>query len=225
MRPIAYITLGFAPIVAIGIYFYCKKQYDKSFLNLLTMSFIIGAFSIAIVLFAEMLSTWLGLNNVHSLKRTLFYSFVTIGGISEFAKFFLFRYFILPDKLIDRPMHGITFSVMTALGFSSLFLLFYALDLFGTQQIFPVTLYPFLFVPANILFAIIMGFFTGMAKFLKARFFFYLTGFLGPAFFHGIFNFCLLSHDYKLLSLFSFGSMVIVFILGLKAAYTKPGLS
>ncbi|MEI7980556.1 MAG: PrsW family glutamic-type intramembrane protease [Bacteroidota bacterium] len=222
MRPIAFATLSFAPLVAIGIYLYCTQKYEKPFLRLLVKSFIAGAFGITILLVAELVSTWLVLNDIRSLKRTLFFSFITIGGSSELAKFIAFRYFIIPDKLIDRPIHGLTFSVMTTLGFSTLFLLFYALDLFHIQLIFPSTLYTLVFVPANIMFAIIMGFFVGMAKFLKARFAFSLTGLVGAAFFHGIFNFCLITHDFKLLSLFSFGSTVIVFILGLKAAFTKP---
>lgn len=222
MRPIAYITLTFAPVIAIGIYLYFAQRYNKSFLRLLIKSFVAGAAGILVFLAAELICSWLGLNDPRSLKRTLFYSFITVGGSSELAKFILLRYFIIPDKLIDRPIHGVTFSVMTALGFSTLFLLFYALDPFGTQQIFPSTLYTFIFVPGNILFAVIMGFFVGMAKFLKTRVVFSLTGLLGAAFFHGLFNFCLITHDFKLLSLFSFGSTVIVFILGLKAAYTQP---
>ncbi len=222
MRPLAYITLFFAPAIAIAIYLYCIKRYEKAFLKLLIKSYLAGVLGISVLLVAEFIGSWLGLNDVRSLKRTLFYSFITIGGSAELGKFLFFRYLIVPDKRVDRPIYGIVFSVMTALGFATIFLVFYAINIFGIQQIFPSTMYTMIFVPANILFAVVMGFFIGMAKFLKARIAFYLIGLLGAAFFHGMCNFCLITHDFKLLSLFSFGSIVIVFILGIKASYCKP---
>jgi hypothetical protein len=51
---------------------------------------------------------------------------------------------------------------------------------------------------------------------------FTLTGLFGAAFFQGLFIFTLVTQDFKLLSLFAFGSTIIVFILGIKAAMTEP---
>lgn len=222
MRPLAYITLSFAPIIAIAMLIYFGQRYNKSYSRLLIQAFLCGAAGVTVLLAAESLSSLLGLNDIRSLKRTLFFSFVTFALSSEIGKFILYRYYIIPKKQIDRPIHGITFSIMTALGFSTFSLIIFMVDPFGIQASFPYTLYTFVMVPANIMFSVIMGFFVGMAKFMKARFVFSLTGLLGAAFFHGIFTFCLLTNDFKLLSLFSFGSTVIVFILGLKAAYTVP---
>jgi len=222
MRPLAYTTLFFAPVLAIVIYLYCIKRYEKSFLKLLITSYLAGMLGISVLLAAAYLGSWLGLNDVRSIKRTLFFSFITIGGSAELGKFLFLRFMVIPNKLVDRPMYAILFSIMAALGFSTVFLLLYSINIFGAQQIFPSTMYTMVFVPANILFAIVMGFFIGMAKFLKARIAFYLIGLLGAAFFHGMFNLCLITHDFKLLSLFSFGSMIIAFILGLKASYCKP---
>jgi hypothetical protein len=126
-----------------------------------------------------------------------------------------------------KPIDTIIFSIMTAMGFSTLVLMLFATGLFNMQSLnlqlpFPVTLYAFVYVFATILFSVIMGFFTGMARFLKGRFVYSLTGLLVAVFFHGIFNFCLLTNDFKLLSLFAFGSTVIVFFLTIKAANTEP---
>lgn len=222
MRPFAYITLAFAPLLAIAMYFYFTNRYNRDYGRLLVISFFTGAMGIAILFLAETLSAWLGLNDIRGLKRTVFFSFITFALSSEIGKFILYRYYIIPHRIIDRPIHGIIFSIMTSLGFSTLSLALFMLDPFGLQRYFPYTLFAFVVVPANIMFAVIMGFFVGMAKFMKARFFFSLMGMLGAAFFHGIFAFCLITNDFKLLSLFSFGSTIIVFILGLKAAYTRP---
>ncbi|MCK9219055.1 MAG: PrsW family glutamic-type intramembrane protease [Bacteroidales bacterium] len=221
MRPIAFITLVFAPAIALGMYIYFSKRNDKAFSQLLMTSYLAGAAGITVLILAEGISLMLGLNDLRSLKRILFFSFITIGGSSELGKFIFFRYYIVPKNVLNKPIHGITFSIMVSLGFSTLALILFMVNPFKVQELFPFTLYSFVIVPANMMFAVIMGFFVGMAKFMKTRFVFSLTGLLVTAIFHGIFNFCILTSDFKLLSLFSFGFMVIVLTLGLKAAYSE----
>ena len=222
MKPIAYFTLAIAPLIAIGMYLYFARHNEKGFIRILLFSFLAGGAGVLILLIAEALSQRLGLQELGSLKRLLFYAFITIGGSSELGKYIVVRYFIMGKKEIRKPIDAITFSIMTSLGFTTCALLFFLLNHAGIKDIFPSILYVWIFVPANILFSVILGFFLGMAKFLKARIVYSLTGLFCAAFFHGIFNFCLLTADYKLLSMFSFGSIVIVFILALKAAYTVP---
>ena len=222
MRPLVYITLGFAPIIAAVIYFYFYRRISKEFSALLVKSFFLGMLGILVLIAAQYLSSLLGLNELRNLKRTIFYSFVTVGFASELGMYIFYRYLIIPKEPVNKPIHGITFSIMVTLGFSTIQLLIFILDPLGIRSLFPETLYAFVFVPANLIFAVIMGFYVGMAKFLKSRFVYNMTGLFAAAFFHGLFNFCLLTKDFKLLSLFAFGLMVIVFVLGIKAAYTKP---
>ncbi len=204
------------------LYFYFHRRNGKAFSSLLVKSFFLGMLGVVVLIAAQYLSSLLGLNELRNLKRTLFYSFVTVGFASELGMYIIYRYVIIPRELIDKPIHGITFSIMVALGFSTIRILLFILDPLGIRSLFPETLYAFVFVPANLIFAVIMGFYVGMAKFLKSRFVYNMTGLFAAAFFHGLFNFCLLTKDFKLLSLFAFGSTVIVFILGIKASYTKP---
>ncbi|NQV01043.1 MAG: PrsW family intramembrane metalloprotease [Bacteroidia bacterium] len=222
MRPLVYITLGFAPIIAGVLYIYFSRRNGKEFLSLLLKSFFLGMLGILVLIAAQYLSSLLGLNELRTLKRTIFYSFVTVGFASELGMYIVYRYLIIPKEAVDKPILGITFSIMVALGFSTIRILFFILDPLEIRILFPETLYSFVFVPANLIFAVIMGFYVGMAKFLKSRFVYNMTGLFAAAFFHGLFNFCLLTKDFKLLSLFAFGSMVIVFVFGIKAAYTKP---
>ncbi|MCX6286493.1 MAG: PrsW family glutamic-type intramembrane protease [Bacteroidetes bacterium] len=222
MRPIAYITLAFAPVVALAMYLYLGRKYGKAFQKVLIRSFLAGVLGVSVLAAAKILSSLLGLNDLRSLKRLIFYSFITIGFATELGKFILYRFYIIPKKAVDKPIHGITMSVMTALGFCTIALPGFMLDLFHTQALYPYTLYTFVFVPANIMFAVVMGFFVGMGKFIKTYFMFTLTGLFGAAFFQGLFTFTLMTSDFKLLSLFAFGSTVIVFILGIKAAVTEP---
>ncbi|MEI7661213.1 MAG: PrsW family glutamic-type intramembrane protease [Bacteroidota bacterium] len=222
MRPIANLTLCIAPLIAIFMYLYFKNRSYSGFSRLQLFSFLGGGAGVLVLVASQAISYRMGLDDLGSLKRTIFYSFVTIGGSAELGKFIILRYFIVKKNLVAKPIDIINFSIMTSLGFSTLALLFFVCNLFNIQTHFPPTLYAFIFVPANILFSVIMGFFVGMARFLKVRFVYSLTGLVGAVFFHGIFNFCLLTSDFKLLSLFSFGSTIIVLVLGMKAAVSLP---
>jgi len=221
MRPIVYITLIFAPLVILIMYGYFSRRQNASYTGLLLKSYVFGVLGAVILIAALCLSQLLGLNDLRSLKRSLFFSFVTIGFSAELGKFLITRYFIIPKKQIDRPIDAITFSISTAMGFATLALLVFITDIFSIKNLYPYTLLSFIYIPANIFFAVILGFFLGMGKFFKTRFIYSTTGLLCAAFFHGLFTFCLVTHDFKLLSLFAFGGTIIVLILGLKAAYSN----
>jgi len=217
--------IGFAPFLALIIFLYLNRRDNRDLSRLLVHSFIAGMAGVILLILAELISVKLGLGSLRSLKRIIFYSFITIGGSSELGKFIVFRYYIIKKKQITRPVDAITLAVMTSLGFTTVALILFIINFMGIRENFPPTLYTFVIVPANIMFSVIMGFFVGMAKFLKTRIVFSLTGLVGAAFFHGIFNFCMLTNDFRLLSLFSFGSTAIVLVLGLKAAFTNPAQS
>jgi len=225
MRPIVYITLFFAPIIILIMYSYFSRRQSSSYSGLLLRSFGLGVIGVVVMAAALILSQLLGLNEIRSLKRSLFFAFITVGFSSELGKFLVTRYLVIPKKQIDRPIDGITYSISTAMGFATLALFLFIIDAFSIKDLYPYTLMPFIYVPATILFSVILGFFLGMGKFSKTRYVYSITGLLCAAFFHGLFTFCLITHDFKLLSLFAFGCTIIVFILGLKAAYTTAETS
>ncbi len=194
-------------------------------MGLMMRGMVAGILSTAVLLVALALSVEFGISELRSLKRTLFFSFITFAGSAELGKFVVYRYIIIRNTPTISPIDAIILSVSTALGFSSAALLFFLLDFFSIQQSLPVTLFSLAIIPANLVFSVVMGFFVGMARFLKTHIVFSLTGLFGAVFFHGIFMFCMVTQDFKLLSLFSLGSAVIVFILAMKAAFTVPETS
>ena len=221
MRPIIYITLIFAPLVIMVMYGYFSRRQNTSYTGLLLKSYAWGMLAALILIAALILSQYLGLNDLRNLKRSIFFSFVTIGFSAELGKFLITRYLIIPKKQIDRPIDAITFSISVAMGFATIGLLVFLTNIIPIKNLYPYTLLSLIYIPANILFAVILGFFLGMSKFFKNRIIYSICGLFCTTFFHGIFTFCLVTHDFKLLSLFAFGCTVIVFILGLKAAYTR----
>jgi protease PrsW len=226
MGSVTYITLLFGPGIAIFLFFYLVKKYDSKFNSLLLKSYIAGMLCTLLFLVGFSVFRLLDLaippvKEHLTLKRALLFSFVIMGFVSELSKFTVYRYYVIPHTEINKPIHAITFSVMTALGFSTMTQICFFCNLFELQRFYPSVMYSFANIPSHIIFAIIMGFFVGLSRFINAKFIYSVIGLFGASFFNGIFNFCLVTSDYKLLSLFAFGSSLIVLVLIIKALFTN----
>ncbi len=217
MDNVKYIALGIPPVIAIILYLYLVLRNNKRFGNLLIKSFVAGAFGSVILILSLSLTNLVGLTTPTSLYDTLLYAFVFVGFGSELGKFLVFRYYILPKPEVDTPIHGISFSIMTALGFTSVTVILFVLNLFDTKPPYPTNMYLLLAAPSSIIFAVIMGFFVGLSKFVESRFTYAMAGLFAASFFNGLFKFCLITHDYKLLNIYAFGSALIIMVLIIKA--------
>ncbi|MEI6433862.1 MAG: hypothetical protein WCP32_03380 [Bacteroidota bacterium] len=222
MQTLTYFTISFAPIIFLAMYLYIRKHRDRKFVNLMIRSMIAGAFSVSVLAIAVAISYELGVSELRNLKRTLFFAFITIGGGSELGKFIFYRYIIMRHSVNVSPFDAIILSFSVTMGYCTVALVGFFLNFVNIQQSLPVTLFSFAFIPASLIFSIVMGFFIGMARFLKTHIVYSLTSLIVAVLFHGIFIFCMVTRDYKLLSLFAFGSSIIVFILAMKAVFTVP---
>ena len=222
MDTITYIALGIPPGIAIILYIYLVLRNNKRFGNLLIKSYIGGAIGSVVLLLSLFLANKVGLASFSNLYETLIYAFVFVGFGAEFGKFLVYRFYILSKPEVDTPVHGITFSVMTALGFTTVSVLLFVFNLYESKPPYPMNMYLLLAAPSNIIFAIIMGFFVGMSKFVESRFLYALAGLAAASFFDGLFKFCLMTHDYKLLNIFAFGSALVVVVLIIKAINYRP---
>ena len=103
---------------------------------------------------------------------------------------------------------------MIALGFSFMSnVLYFTLPFYGEVDFF----YAITMVFANVVFAIILGFFVGMAKSRENKFIDSMTGLFGAVFFHALYEFCFRTNDIKLLIFFSIGALIVVLLLFYKA--------
>jgi protease PrsW len=222
MNTLSYIALGLPPAIAIIFYLYLVLRNNKRFGFLLIKAFIAGLIISAILLISLYLANITGLDTFSSLNRTLFYAFVFVGFGAELGKFLVLRFYLIPKPEVDTPIHGITFSVMTSLGFTTGAVLLFVFNLYESKPPYPMNMYFLLAAPSNIIFAIIMGFFVGMSKFVESRFVYALSGLAAASFFNGLFKFCLMTHDYKLLNLFAFGSALVIVVLIIRAINYRP---
>jgi RsiW-degrading membrane proteinase PrsW (M82 family) len=217
MDTISYIALCIPPVIAIIFYAYLVLRNNKRFGLLLLKSYIAGAIAPLVLIFSIYIAKLSGLDTFTNLFDTLLYAFIFLGFGSELGKFLVYRFYILSKPEVDTPIHSIAFSVMVALGFTTMTVLLFVFDLFDASPPYPKNMYLLLAAPSNIIFAVVMGFFVGMSKFIESKVSYALFGLLAAGFFNGLFKFCLITHDYKLLNIFAFGSALIVMVLIIKA--------
>jgi protease PrsW len=218
----SYVASGITPAIALIFYIYLLLRNNKKFGILLIKSFFAGAIGSVVLLLSLYFANLAGLSSFSSLFDTLLYSFVFMGFGAELGKFLVFRFYVLPKPEVDTPIHGITFSVMTALGCTTVTVFLFVFNLFEPMPRYPMNMYLLLAAPSNILFAIVLGYFVGMSKFVESRFIYALAGLMAASFFNGLFKFCLITHDYKLLNIFAFGSALIIIILIIRAINYRP---
>lgn len=212
-----YFPLLIGPVIFFILILLARKIMEKKVLNLFTSAYFFGLLTAIPTILALYFVYEYWLVHVQSLRRILFFSFVLIGFLSEFSKFILLRFVYLPKESFTKPFDGILFSVMIAMGYATTANAYFLYEWKYTNDL-DIVLYT---LPAATLFiAIIMGFFTGMAKF-RTNYFDSLTGLMASFFFYGFFIFCLFSQDYLLLAIYGAGIVIISLLLAAKSLNTN----
>jgi len=218
MEFVKYLTFLIPLAISILLFLYFRFKIGKDSSRLLIQSFILGMFSMIPVLFIQMFAAYLELDSLTSIRRIIFYAVVIMAFSSELFKFLAFRIFIYPKGKMSNPVDGIVYAVMIAMGFATLNNLMYFITLpnLAVSTVNAVTS-----GPANVIFGILMGFFIGLGKMRKMRFIDSMTGLVAAIFFHGLYDFCLLTKDYRLLGAFFAGSVLIALSLSITAIRLK----
>lgn len=208
------VSLILAPLIAAIIIAIVWVKRDRYRYPQLISSFILGMISIAVVMLFMNIADRYYLNEFRNIRRIIFYSFVVMGLGSELGKFIILRYHNFNKSSFNGPLDGIVYSVMISMGFAFISNILYFLLPYYTEIDF---LYAITVIFANLFFAVIMGFFVGMAKTRENKFVDAMTGLLAASFFHALFNFCFITKDIRLLIFLGIGAFVIVIMLYYKA--------
>ncbi|MBE0637898.1 MAG: PrsW family intramembrane metalloprotease [Bacteroidales bacterium] len=212
-----YLPLLIAPVIFFILILLARKIMEKKVLNLFTSAYFFGLLTAIPMMLALYFVYEYWLVHVQSLRRILFFSFALIGFLSEFSKFLLLRFFYLPKESFTKPFDGVLFSVMIAMGYSTTANAYFLYDWKYSDDL-QIVLYTL--PAANLFIGIILGFFTGMAKF-RTNYFDSLTGLTASFFFYGFYSFCLISQDYLLLGLLGGGIVIISMLLAVKSLNTN----
>lgn len=210
MSVIKILSFVIPPLIAIIIYFFISFRFSKISQKLLLQSFFWGAFSIVLVLAVQVVADYLELDKLTNIRRVLFYAVVIMAFFAEFGKFLILRGFIYPNKDFKTPVDGMIYTVMISMGFATMNNILYFINI---PNLSVNTANALSAGPANVIFGVMMGFFIGMGKLRKMRFIDSMTGLTAAVFFHGLYDFCLLTKDYRLLWAFFVGSTIIAISL------------
>ena len=186
MHIIALLSLALAPGIAIALYVYLHDRHEREPLWLLSVSFIYGAFStlLSLVFSAPftLLINYLGKDGVPEFVSAYF----KVALIEEFCKFILLRFVLYYNRHFNESFDGIVYAIMVGMGFATAENLVYVFH-FGL----PTGLVRmFTAVPAHAVFAVLMGYFLGKAKFTHRNNLYYsMMALFSAAIFHGSYDY------------------------------------
>jgi protease PrsW len=217
------LALAIAPGIFICFFIYAKDRYNREPLGLLLWAFVLGMLStIPAVVIQLAMGNVPGTIGTTTAGATAFFAYCIVGLSEEASKFFMLRVFLYKSKAFDDPFDGIIYSVMVGMGFATLENILYVLQHGYATGVLRM----FLSVPAHGTFAVLMGYFTGLAKFNPGkRMLYFLLAILLPVLFHGTFDFFLFLGQTIFHIAGAVASFFIAIFLSFKAIKHKQQLS
>jgi RsiW-degrading membrane proteinase PrsW (M82 family) len=180
------ISAGIAPGVALLSYFYLKVEYETEPLSFVLRIFLIGALLVFPIMFIQYVLRAEGV-----AASTVVRAFFLSGLLEEFIKWFVVYFFVYDHHEFDEPYDGIVYSASVSLGFATmeniLYLLANGVEFAVTRALLPVS--------SHALFAVIMGFYFGKAKFTRKKRRYLFLAFLLSFLLHGMYDFILLTQE------------------------------
>jgi protease PrsW len=214
------IGMALAPVVLLTSIVYYKDKHEKEPLRLLIVSFILGCVSVVPAIMLEVLAERTGLGeSPFQPVQTFLHAFIGVALAEEFSKYIFLRGYLYKHKAFNEPYDGIMYAMMIGMGFAMTENLMYVFsgDSFGDSMRIAI-IRALTAVPAHASFAVLMGFFAGLAKFNKKHaFVLLLTGLLTATLFHGAYDFFLMQAFYPGITAGAFVSLIIGIFLSLKA--------
>lgn len=212
------LSIAYPALLSGLLLMYLKYKFDIGSWKLLLQAVMFGLATVAVMFILDQIAVYKGIDELRNLKRTGFYSFVVVGFGAELGKFILLRYYFLRQKTFRGPLDGIIYNMLIAGSFTMLALPLFISGWFSKEMnlTFLIT-YPL----ANLAFAVIMGFFTGMGKFRNNRFIDSMTALGAASFFHGFYFFINLTDEFLIFGLYGAGLALIAFMLLVKSTNLK----
>lgn len=181
------LALALAPGVAIVLYIYLKDKHEREPLGLLLMSFFYGVLSI----FVTLLISWpleMIVINKQDAGELFADAFFKVALVEEFSKFVFIRFILFRNKNFNEPFDGIVYTAMVGMGFATLENILYVYQYgipTGIMRMFTA-------VPAHACFAILMGYYIGLAKFTHRKNLYYSAlALIAATVFHGLYDYFL----------------------------------
>jgi RsiW-degrading membrane proteinase PrsW (M82 family) len=207
MWTIGLIILSLAPVALLLWYFdhLDKRKEKRKFLWNIFLWGVLAAFvsGLAEYILERFVGDIFGINIIN----LFILAFIYTALIEEYAKYWVVKKKAFPNIEFDEYYDGIIFAVVASLGFAALENIFYVVE----GGVYVGVIRAVLAVPAHALFGGLMGYYFGLAKFEKDKKkekALFSKGLLLAVFFHGIYDFLLMSES-------TFALLVIPMVLAL----------
>ena len=200
------LLLAILPGLAIAWFIYRLDKYEREHVVPLTMAFCLGMLTTVPVFKLQEWYYHMGWEDTTTMAATFFSSFILVALNEETIKFVTLLLFSIRRSSFNEPIDGIVYSVMISMGFATLENVFYAIQ-FGLPT---TAVRAFTAVPAHAVFATMMGYFVGKARFYPdKRQKMLLWGWLVPVVVHGIYDFFIMQEVYDGLILLAVVTLII----------------
>lgn len=208
------LTLAIVPGIAIGLFIYIKDKHEPEPIKLLLLSFLYGALSLGVNLAIGLpLSTVFAIEE-KNLQAQAFHAFAVVAFVEEFSKFIFIRGILYRNKNFNEPLDGIVYAVMVGMGFATAENIIYVWNGDGGTAIIRM----FSAIPAHAMFAVLMGYWLGKAKFTQRKGIYYsIVALVVATLFHGVYDYFLFISFVPGIWIGSFISLIIAFVLSTKA--------
>jgi RsiW-degrading membrane proteinase PrsW (M82 family) len=208
------LTLAVIPGIAIGLFIYIKDKNEPEPIKLLLLSFVYGALSFGINLAIGIpLSSFFAIHE-KNLTEQAFHAFAIVAFVEELSKFIFIRGILYKNKNFNEPLDGIVYAVMVGMGFATTENILYVWNGDGGTALIRM----FSSIPAHAMFAVLMGYLLGKAKFKRKKEVYYSVMALAVAtLFHGVYDYFLFISFVPGIWIGSIVSLIAAFALSRKA--------
>lgn len=186
------LSMAVAPPLALAFYVFVRDKHEREPFRLLFVSFLLGIFSAVPVLATNYVLGGFESTELADQgdKQAIFMNaFIYAGLIEEFWKFAILMLYAYPKKEFDEPYDGIVYAVMVSMGFATLENVLYVAQ--GGENL--AYLRAFTAIPGHGAFAVLMGYFVGLAKFRNNSLVLKLVGLGSAVLLHGFYDWFLMA--------------------------------
>lgn len=174
-----------APGVCIAIFIYLKDKHEREPLSLIVKTFFYGMAAVVVTLIISIpLSNVVPIDD-QDLEQQAVHAFLIVALVEEFSKYIFVRGILYRDPNFNEPFDGIVYSVMVGMGFATLENVMYVVD--GGWGV--AVLRMFTAVPAHAAFAVLMGYYLGLSKFVHRKSHYGWYGLAIATAFHGAYDY------------------------------------
>lgn len=207
------IVAAVLPALLLCLLIYLLDKYDREVLVPLAITFALGMLCALPAVGIQWLAVKAGIEDSNHIALLLINVFIVVALSEELVKLAALLLYPYRQSFFDEPLDGIVYMMMIGMGFATVENLIYAKK-FGMET---TLVRSFTAVPAHAIFAVILGYFAGLSKFVeqdKKRLI--GKGLLITVLIHGIYDFFLLQEYYDWLMVFGLAVLLFGFILSWK---------